>query len=440
MVKKIRTNQRYTIEEIKNKTQELNPDIVILSNDYKNNKQLLECHCLVCDEPFKQSWNSINTHNRGCPACGKNGVKISKQEICDLAAIEGYEVVEFTGIDSNKGTTFLIKCSKGHTYPTSYREFNREEFRNGGSCKACYQNGYGRKRRIRIEEVLTTLDEYGYITEDFNYTDSSSVHRFVCVDGGHIRSISYNTFTSAPYCPQCKGWMPKHTDKSVSKLLSKIGNEYAEGYVNSSTPFRFKCLCGNLTEGRLNDILNGFNQCDECSPLMRWTLDRVKKYYEELNCTLLENEYINSKTNMKFLCRCGRKGFKSLNDFQKQPRCRECGVEARSGENHHDWNPNLTDEDRLKNRKYPEYQQWRLAVYERDNYTCQCCGDNTGGNLNAHHLDGHDWAIDLRLDINNGIALCEDCHIAYHNAYGYRNSRREDFEEYMSDLYELQVT
>lgn len=55
------------------------------------------------------------------------------------------------------------------------------------------------------------------------------------------------------------------------------------------------------------------------------------------------------------------------------------------------------------------YRQWRRAVYERDDYTCQHCGKR-GGRLNAHHIKA--WAThpELRYEISNGLTLCVDCH------------------------------
>lgn len=103
-----------------------------------------------------------------------------------------------------------------------------------------------------------------------------------------------------------------------------------------------------------------------------------------------------------------------------------------TGEAHPNWDPERTNEQRTEERKLFLDREWRLSVFERDSYTCQCCGYDKGGILVAHHLNGYHWDIKNRHNVDNGIALCEPCHIDFHGEYGYMNNTKEQFNEYMN--------
>ncbi|NML67629.1 hypothetical protein HHL22_20705 [Hymenobacter sp. RP-2-7] len=83
------------------------------------------------------------------------------------------------------------------------------------------------------------------------------------------------------------------------------------------------------------------------------------------------------------------------------------------GENHYAY----IDGRKARNqdvRRSTEYTAWRVAVFTRDNFTCQDCGDKRGGNLQAHHLKPFADFPELQLDVDNGLTLCEDCHEKRH--------------------------
>ena len=73
--------------------------------------------------------------------------------------------------------------------------------------------------------------------------------------------------------------------------------------------------------------------------------------------------------------------------------------------------------------------QWKKEVFKRDFYICKCCGQK-GHNLNAHHLNGWNWAKDQRYDLSNGLTLCENCHNLFHKHYGKGNNTKEQYQEF----------
>jgi len=79
-----------------------------------------------------------------------------------------------------------------------------------------------------------------------------------------------------------------------------------------------------------------------------------------------------------------------------------------TGKNHWNWQGGITGwREELRNKI--EYKQWRISVFQRDNYICQECGIR-GGKLHAHHIKLVSKFPELILDINNGITICKKCH------------------------------
>lgn len=110
--------------------------------------------------------------------------------------------------------------------------------------------------------------------------------------------------------------------------------------------------------------------------------------------------------------------------------CRQHGIDTKDFKGF-----STTEQHMARNNTY--YKEWKRKIFERDNYTCQCCGKH-GGNLNAHHLYNFSEYKDLRYDINNGITLCEKCHLinysgSFHAIYGERNNTPEQVYEFIEN-------
>jgi len=92
-----------------------------------------------------------------------------------------------------------------------------------------------------------------------------------------------------------------------------------------------------------------------------------------------------------------------------------------------------TSDKNIRERNYPEYKEWRMAVFERDEFICQKCGQYSGHHLNAHHIESYTDNKELRTVLENGSTLCKDCHDNFHHIYGRGNNTREQFNEWMGE-------
>jgi len=105
-------------------------------------------------------------------------------------------------------------------------------------------------------------------------------------------------------------------------------------------------------------------------------------------------------------------------------------IKQKMSENHRDcskeknpaWKGGITSLNKII-RHCNEYDEWRLQIFGRDNFTCQCCGIR-GIYLEAHHIKPFNEIIrennitksedalncKLLWDLNNGVTYCLECH------------------------------
>lgn len=67
---KIANDRKLTIEYVKNKIHEINPNILIVSDYYKNNMTKLDCLCLIDSHTWSATFSHLQ-NKRGCPECAR---------------------------------------------------------------------------------------------------------------------------------------------------------------------------------------------------------------------------------------------------------------------------------------------------------------------------------------------------------------------------------
>ena len=245
--------------------------------------------------------------------------------------------------------------------------------------------------------------------------------------------------------------MPKLSFDEVVDYVRECGCEFLSTEYNGvKGKYKIRCSCGNIYEPRFYHFKSG-HRCKICTN--RKNHEKDKKAYNEVNQVfksvgfeLLEKEYVNAHTKMKYKCSCGNISEVSYNHLQRRIKrnktfgCGMCrieniassnkGREGLKGEKNPSWNPNRTHDQRVKERKTSKDYEWQKCIRERDNYTCCKCGKRGGHNV-VHHINSYDIHENQRYDINNGIVMCKDCHKEFHGKYGYGKNTKEQFEEYL---------
>lgn len=224
-------------------------------------------------------------------------------------------------------------------------------------------------------------------------------------------------------------WDISYGHSRMKIVIQCTAKEY---HVYSQTPQSFcggiGCPYCNGKQVHPNDSLASV--CPDI--ISRWSDKNIKSPYEYT---------VQSNKKVWLKCPEGKHDdyLQSLNAAYKyQYRCYECYKDELSmkqkGKNNFFWKGGINGEnDTLRHRR--EYKEWRTAVYERDNYTCQCCGTR-GNKLNAHHINQFANYPEIRYEINNGVTLCTKCHDAtennsFHNIYGTHNTTAEQLKEYI---------
>lgn len=286
----------------------------------------------------------------------------------------------------------------------------------------------GGREKFTLEFVRKTFEERGCKLLETEYLNDRAPLRYIA-RCGHERTSTFNNFVrgKGDLCRACryksngerrrfdKGVIREAFESQGCKVLGISG----EGEL---AVVRYIAQCGheNTTDYSHFVYQKTGRVCAKCSKSIRYQLDYVRECFEACDCVLLETEYRNCKTKMRYIAQCGHESTITfdalLNSKGAALRCRNC--------HKHTYHEEPIDRNRTASKT------WRKAVYERDGFNCVACGHH-GGDLNAHHLAAYDNNPELRFSVENGVTLCPTCHIKFHSTYGFGGNTPEQFREWL---------
>lgn len=252
---------------------------------------------------------------------------------------------------------------------------------------------------------------------------------------------------------------------------------YYQIYIGIHSKLRFRCKCGNEFEVSFSNFKYGNKRkCNECS---------IFKLDKKI-CPICLNEFRPRNKSTKFCshkCKCksqenkiyykcdycGKETFTKPNVYNKSKKhycsrkcsdlaqikkvkikCDYCGNTLEKIEsdlsryNKHFCNnecsgkyklsPFISDEERERKRFRKADKVWSRSIKEKFNGKCVICNKSKSKTIKivSHHLDGWNLDVSKRVDIENGVCLCENCHKEFHSIYGYGLNTKQQFEEFYS--------
>lgn len=205
-----------------------------------------------------------------------------------------------------------------------------------------------------------------------------------------------------------------------SKVCTYCFKEFHKKANENESYWASKKYCCNKCYG-LSKV--GVRPSEETLNKIIKNLEAHRNSQKRLNAIIRGDDHYNWKGGLINKC-CEQCGSGFMVKAYRKISARFCSKKCKTDNS----NKGKTNEHE-KIRKSLEYKEWRKMVFERDKYTCQQCGIKSGlGHgvfLHADHIKPFALYPALRLVLDNGKTLCQECHKKT-ETYGRKKIYREN--------------
>jgi hypothetical protein len=205
--------------------------------------------------------------------------------------------------------------------------------------------------RITFDFIQKHFTEQNCTLLETSFIDSKTKMKYICKCGNQS-VINWNKFQQGERCRKCCG-TEKLTFQFVQNYFLNHKCKLLETeYKNNKSKMKYRCNCGNISTITFADFQGG-HRCRKCSGTEKLTFEFVKTYFETKGCQLLETEYVRNNVKMRYICVCKNRSEIRFNDFTKGIRCKDCGIEKQQKVSKH-----------FKNYTLPSGNLIRIQGYE----------------------------------------------------------------------------
>ena len=182
-------------------------------------------------------------------------------------------------------------------------------------------------KKLDSDFVRQAFEKEGYILLD-EYKNSRTKMNYICPNG-HRHNIKWSSFKQGKRCPECAINNSKRTIEEVRQAFEKEGYILLdEEYIDSKTHMNYICSNGHHHSITWSNFNMGV-RCPECSfNKKRKNIQDIKKEFENEGYKLLTEEYANNSQQLETICPEGHKHITTYRNFKKGNRCNKCYLDS----------------------------------------------------------------------------------------------------------------
>ena len=229
----------------------------------------------------------------------------------------------------NSKTRMKCKCKCGNIFYSAWNDFSQGR---NVQCKICRYKNSADKQRHTYEYVFNYFKEHHCTLLETTYITTHTPMKYIC-ECGNESTICFANFQDGQRCMECHGNNNITYPQVFFYFLEQKCFLLETKYIDSKTKMEYRCSCGNISSITWGNFKTGY-RCKKCAnkkvgDSKRHSYEYISNYFKEQKCELLETEYYNGKTKMKYRCSCGNESTTIWINFLKGQRC---GCEKSHGE------------------------------------------------------------------------------------------------------------